>query len=415
MIDGHDTPERGSGMRRSAGDGNRTTSLTRRIGAAVCTAAVLALIVGVSASPARRPAGQAARAGVEQELRQLIKMPSGPPGAIAVVQRSGRITVYRAGVSDVRTGTQINSGQHMRLASVSKAFSGAVALSLVQRHRLSLRDTIAKLLPKLPRAWGRVTLAEALHHTSGLPDFTNPVKARRLLEYLVAHPHATPSPLFILHFIAGEGLGFKPGSRYEYSNTDNFVVALMAEAATHRDYNRLLASQVSSPLHLRQTSLPRGVAIPSPYIHGYAISPGTAPQDVSKEVSAAYTWASGGIISTPGELNRFARGYAGARLFGRRLQAKQLSFLPGNSEPEGPGANSAGLAIFRYRTRCGTVYGHTGNIFGYTQFMAATLNGRRSVAVSISEQVTDKSMGEKLAVFRRLRAIEEDAVCAALR
>ena len=40
------------------------------------------------------------------------------------------------------------------------------------------------------------------------------------------------------------------------------------------------------------------------------------------------------------------------------------------SEPPGPGKNSAGLGIFRYETRCGTVWGHTGNYPGYTQFAA---------------------------------------------
>jgi hypothetical protein len=44
----------------------------------------------------------------------------------------------------------------------------------------------------------------------------------------------------------------------------------------------------------------------------------------------------------------------------------------------GPGRNSAGLAVFRYRTRCGTVYGHTGNFPGYVQFAAATRDGSRA-------------------------------------
>jgi D-alanyl-D-alanine carboxypeptidase len=48
------------------------------------------------------------------------------------------------------------------------------------------------------------------------------------------------------------------------------------------------------------------------------------------------------------------------------------------------------LAIFRYETRCGTVWGHTGNTLGYTQFMAASPNGKRSVVVSINTQLTPK-------------------------
>jgi D-alanyl-D-alanine carboxypeptidase len=74
--------------------------------------------------------------------------------------------------------------------------------------------------------------------------------------------------------------------------------------------------------------------------------------------------------------------------------------------------NSAGLALFRYETTCGTVYGHTGNTAGYTQFIAATADGRRSVVVSINGQITPERDEER---FAELRRIYELAVCAALR
>jgi len=376
-----------------------------------CVLMLLAAALWSGASIAHdRPAGRAA-VNLGGELRGLVAMRGGPPGAIAIVQRPGSTAVYRAGVSDVSSGAAVGPNQYMRLASVSKAFSGAVALALVDRHVLSLSDTIAKWLPRLPAAWGAVTLAEALNHTSGIPDFT---ASTRFVAYLTAHLHATPSPTFLLQFVAHKRLQFTPGTRYHYSNSDNFVVALMAEAASHRGYNALLASTVESPLHLTHTGLPEGHELPAPYMHGYDLDPPKPPDDVTTLVSAAYSWASGGMISTPTDLNRFIRGYAGARLFSRAVQAKQLQFVRGSSGPPGPGQNFAGLAIFRYRTRCGTIYGHTGNTFGYTQFMASTLDGRRSVIVSVNAQINQDSPEPMRAAFQRLRAIEEDAVCVAL-
>lgn len=300
----------------------------------------------------------------------------------------------------------------MRIASTAKAFSGAAALSLVDQHCLSLRDTIGKWLPKLPKAWRSSTLAQALSHTSGLPDFS---EEKAFMAQVQAHPHARPSPAFLLRFVAKQRLGFSPGTRYRYSNTDNIVVALMAEAATHRRSNRLLSSLVLSRLGLRRTSFPAGPGMPAPYIHGYSLDPPKTPSDVSTVVSAAYAWTSGGIVSTPADLNRFIRGYGGARLFSRTVQRQQFRFVRGASGPPGPGQNFAGGAIFRYRTRCGTVYGHTGNTLGYTQFMASTLDGRRSVVVSLNGQINEISAQPMLAAFRRLRQIEQDVVCATLR
>ena len=371
--------------------------------------AVAALVTaGAGGAQAAKP--RVTGSSIQREMRTLTRMPGGPPGAVAVVQRLGNRSVLTAGVGNLQTGARIRPTDHMRLASTAKAFSGAVALSLVRAGKLRLTDTIGKLLPKLPRAWRRVTLAQALRHTSGLPDL---ITGPGFIDYVRAHPHGTPSPSFVLSFVAKEPLDFRPGSRYHYSNTDNFVVAMMAQAATRRSYNQLLSSLVYQPLGLRQTSLPRGPAMPGPFIHGYDTFP-PPTEDASTQLSAAYAWASGGLVSTPSDLNKFIRGYAGARLFGRAVQARQMRFVAGNSEPIGPGVNSAGLGIFRYRTRCGTVYGHTGNIAGYTQFMAATRDGRRSVTVSASAQITNGSPQPKRAAFAQLRRIYGDAVCLAL-
>jgi D-alanyl-D-alanine carboxypeptidase len=397
-------------LKRSASADRAARPVIRRTRVLIC-AVVAGTALAPGAALAHAPRARETGVRLEAELRGLVKMPDGPPGAIVVVQRGGQRRVYSAGVQKLGSTRPVQVSDRMRLASTAKAFSGAVALSLVAAHKLSLDDTVAKLLPQLPASWGKVTLREALHHTSGLPELLG---NESLIEYVTKHPHGKPTPMFLLHFLAHDPLDFRPGSKYQYSNTDNFVVALMTQAVTHTNYASLLKSRVYRPLGLTQTTLPRGSAMPNPYLHGYQPDPPNPPEDVSTSLSAAYAWASGGLVSTPADLNRFIRGYAGARLFSRTLQQQQLRFVAGNSEPIGPGTNSAGLAIFRYRTRCGTVYGHTGNTAGYTQFMASTLNGQRSVTASVSGQITNRSTGARLAAFNRLRQIEADAVCTTL-
>jgi D-alanyl-D-alanine carboxypeptidase len=211
--------------------------------------------------------------------------------------------------------------------------------------------------------------------------------------------------------VADEPLNFRPGSRYLYSNSDNIAVALMAEAATGTPYERLLRDLVYRPLGLRDTSLPLGYRMPEPYLHGYDVTP-PPPQDVSEILSASGVWASGGIISTPADMTRFVRGYASGALYDRSLVREQRRWVAGASEPAGPGRNLAGLAIFRYATRCGVVLGHTGNFPGYTQLIAATPDGRRSLTFTVTAQINQAQAPDRLA---RMRAIQEDFVCALLR
>ena len=356
-----------------------------------------------------KPAGR--DAALDQALEDLVAMRGGPPGVIAVVQRGGMRKVHTAGVANLKTGRPIRVNDHMRIASTAKAFSGAVALSLVSKGTLSLNDTIGDLLPKLPKSWDEITLRQLLNHTSGLPDFS---KNPRFQKALLASLDKAPPPEKLLSYVEDKKPLFDPGSRYKYSNSDNIVVALMVESATNRTYEVQLQKQVYGPLGLEKTTLPRGPNLEKPYIHGYDNEPPPPPpEDFSEAVAAGWAWASGGTVSTPSDLNDFIRGYVGGDLFDSRTRAQQRRVIEGGrSEPPGPEKNSAGLAIFRYETRCGTVWGHTGNTLGYTQFMAASPNGSRSVVVSVNEQLTPENGAP--GVFPALRATERRAVCAAL-
>ncbi|MFD9463745.1 serine hydrolase domain-containing protein [Streptomyces sp. NPDC060027] len=371
-----------------------------------------ACLTGIVSAPADADAGSAGRdqdRALREQLEELVRSPGGPPGVIAVLRREGVSRVLRAGVADLESGRPIRPNDHTRIASTAKAFSGAVALGLVDRGALSLDDTIGRRLPSLPRQWHAVTLRQLLNHTSGLPDYTT---SPEFLEILTADPRHHFDSRRLLDYVADEPLLFRPGSRYMYSNSDNIAVALMAEAASGKRYEQLLRGLVYRPLGLRDTSLPQGYELPEPYMHGYDVQPPNPPEDVSEVLSASGVWASGGIVSTPADLTRFISGYAGGALISKATLREQRRWIDGASEPAGPGKNKAGAAIFRYSTRCGVVLGHTGNFPGYTQLIAATPDGRRSLTFSLTTQVNQAGKPELL---KQLRKVEENFVCALLK
>jgi len=379
--------------------------------AVAATVVAVPYLAGKSVAFGKEESKKSADAALDRALEELVAMRGGPPGVIAIVQRGKHLKAHRFGVADLSKERPPRVTDHMRVASVAKAFSGATALSLVSKGVLSLGDTIGELLPDLPDAWSEVTLRQLLGHTSGIPDFS---KEPDFGAAVTARPRKPPSPEELLSFIEDKPLEFKPGTRYRYSNSDNIVVGLMIEAATNRSYESQLKKRVLKPLGLTETSLPVGAQLEEPFIHGYDNDPSEQPpEDLSEIIAAGWSWASGGIVSTPEDLNRFIRGYVGGRLFDSKTRSKQRKVIEGgSSEPPGPGKNAAGLALFRYRTRCGTVWGHTGNTPGYTQFAAASPNGKRSVTVSVNAQLTPTS--GRPAVFEALRRAEGLAVCAAL-
>jgi D-alanyl-D-alanine carboxypeptidase len=370
----------------------------------------VALAGATAAAPTANGATQSSGEALDAALATFVAAKGGPPGIAVVVQTGATPELHTAGVADVGTRAPITVDDNMRLASVAKAFSGAAALALYADGTFSMTEaeTIGGRLPDLPEAWADITLPQLLQHTSGLPDFSQSEEFREALQ---AAPTVAPPPEELVQFVADEPLEFTPGARYHYSNTDNIIVGLMVEAATGQPYADVLTTAVYEPLGLTDTSLPMEMGLPAPTMRGYALLPSGETEDATEVFNPYWSWASGGVASTPADANRFIRGYASGKETSPLAALAQFRFRTGSSEPPGPGKQSVGLGIFRYRTSCGTVYGHTGNTAGYTQFVAATRDGQRSVTVSVNAQITPKSDPTR---FKDLRAIFGLGVCAAL-
>ena len=374
-------------------------------------AAALALLLPATSHAGAEQADQR----LEKSLNALVAMPDGPRGVGVLVQRAKRPRYHTAGRAKADSPRPFRIDDHMRIASVTKAFTGAVTLELVERGRLSLNDTIGELRPEMPQSWHGVTARQLLYHTSGIPSYT---ATPAFQSYFPDHLQDYISPAQIIGFAATEPLDFPPGTKYEYSNTGTIVLGLMSETVTGRSYARNLGDLVLKPLGMSETTLPfTSPALPKPFIRGYVYGgPGQPQEDVSEVISPSGVWAAGAIVSTPRDLNVFGRAWASGELVDKPAMRKaQTGFLPpfSGGEPIGPGQNRGGLTLYRYKTPCGTVFGHSGNFPGYTQWMASSFDGTRSAIVTMNLQVNipDPVLPQ---VASSLRRVFRRAACAAL-
>jgi D-alanyl-D-alanine carboxypeptidase len=371
--------------------------------------AALALLAGLLALA--MPVGAAAGGGrLDAALDRIIEDPAGPPGLSVLVQRGRHVDFRSRGVADRKTGAKPKIDSPMRIASMAKAFNGAIALSLASESRLGLDDTVGQWLPGVWPKADAVTVRAMLGHTAGLPDY---IRQPAFIDVLMADPGQYLPPLDLIDFVNDLDVGLAPGESYEYSDSDNIMVGLIAEAVTGRTYDQLLKRQIYRPVGIRNTSLPETLAMPKGYMHGYDRNDQGRFEDVSKFINPALAWASGGIVSTPADVNRFFRAYVGGELFSAKVARSQNRFVRGRSSPPGPGRNDATLGLFRYRTRCGTVYGHTGSYPGYRLFAAASADGKRSVVFSVNSQIVPGQGSPRVSGL--IRRAQADAVCLALR
>src|SRR5688572_31948493 len=131
-----------------------------------------------------------------------------------------------------------------RIASITKTFTAALILKLVEEGRLNVTDTLDKYFDQCPGAWKRLTLHHLLTHTSGIPNYTSATdftKSSRLAY----------TPEEIAATFRDRPLEFSPGEKYDYSNSNYLLLALIAEKVSGRSYDRILQTKLLDPLGLK--------------------------------------------------------------------------------------------------------------------------------------------------------------------
>ena len=368
-----------------------------------CLVAAALAATSAAAKPDSTTGGRAA--GLQEDLDALVA--AGAPGAILLTRNGSHTRIITAGLADVAHQRPMRPGDHFKVASVTKSFTASVVLQLAAQGKLSLGDSVERRLPGLVPNGGKITVRQLLNHTSGLFDFE---LDRQLLKpyYAGELDHYWSMRQLLKRAVTHKPL-FAPGARHSYSNTNYVVLGLIVEAVTGRSIGAELRGQIFRPLQLDLTTYPTtspaagGTRMPTPYAHGYTVF-GEAGFDITG-ISASFFPASGGIISTVGDVADFYR----ALLSGRLLRPDLLKAMKTMVPARDAGANGYGLGLMRWPTACGPGWGHDGGLPGYWVRSFSTENGRRQAELMINHDPETLDLPAR-ALFQRLvaRAYCED-------
>jgi CubicO group peptidase (beta-lactamase class C family) len=276
---------------------------------ALLVVACLAAPVGASVAAAQdtsgtiRPAAAALAARIDSVV-QVDVLAQGMPSVSVVVTRGNETLVERAwGLADVSSGRRAEPSTTYQVASVSKQFTAALVLKLVDRGRLSLSDTLGRFFDGLKPEFDGITVEQLLNHTSGLKgDFRGPP------EQMAAGPITRDS---LVALAARDTLAAKPGTKFIYSNTGYMLAAAITEKLSGRSYAEALREEIARPLGLK--SLARCTTDKSGGAESYVRSAQEKPRPVSS-YHPAVTLGNGGICTTAGDLARWNRALHGGRV-----------------------------------------------------------------------------------------------------
>lgn len=363
--------------------------MTSKIISVVAAVAVAAALAGCGTvrqtdEPSAADGLAATAAALRVDLTELVS--SGAlVGGEAVLQEGSDEEDVTVGHGDRGTGTAYPAGGHIRVASVTKAFTAALVLQLAGEGALDLDGAVADHLPGALTGEGvdltRITVRQLLRHQSGLPELREPTG-----------PVRAYAPRELLALADGLPAQFPPGERMSYTNTNYVLAGMLVEKVTGSPYAVELKRRITGRLGLDGTYLPeagdRGLAEPSP--RGYEIGADGAPLDVTaQEPSALY--ASGGIVSTGADLDRFLTALLDGEVVPPALLDAMRETVPMS---EVPGVEY-GLGLMRLPVSCGkTVWGQAGDVPGF-QAMTAT-DGDRAVSLLFNQGPGEKLGPEQL-------------------
>ncbi|HYW29892.1 MAG TPA: serine hydrolase domain-containing protein [Gemmatimonas sp.] len=231
----------------SAFDGNRHEAGPR---CRVVAPAALPFSTDLSAQPSRQSAAPphlTVPDTLDAWIRREMERRHIPGLALAIV-RAGEVVTTRAyGFADLQNQVPVNTATRFELASLTKAFTAAGIMLLVEDGKVDLDAPISEYLSDAPANWAGVTTRHLLYHTSGLPRIGEAFRSRTI-----------PWPLdmstkVVYEAARGDTLSSRPGATHTYSDVGYVLLGMITEKASGTPWRDFVRSRILEPLGMKDS------------------------------------------------------------------------------------------------------------------------------------------------------------------
>lgn len=290
-------------------------------------------------------------ARMEQVVQEYVK-PGQFMGAV-LVARGDQIVFGKAfGTANFEKKTPNTLSTKFRLGSVTKQFTAAAVLLLEERGKLKTTDLVKKYYAEAPAAWDKITLAQLLTHTSGIPNFTS------FPDYAQFSKQPN-TPLELVQRFRDKPLDFVPGAEMRYSNSGYVLLGFIIEKASGTTYAKFVEENIFKPLGMKDSGYETATPPIPNLAQGYV--PGPSGPAAAGHLDMTVPLSAGGLYSTAPDLLRWTRALFANKLLSAASLAKMIT-------PPATRDYAFGLAIGK---RAGVrVIEHNGGIDGFNSKLA---------------------------------------------
>jgi CubicO group peptidase (beta-lactamase class C family) len=227
--------------------------------------------------------------------------------SVAVVRATDTLMLRGYGLADLEwdTPTPADAVGTYEIGSMTKQFTAAAILALVEEGKLDLEAPFTDYLPEFNTGGYQVSLRRLLDHTSGIKGYTElPFFEELAMKKL---PRDT-----LVSLVEAEPFDFEPGTALIYNNSAYFLLGLIIEEVSGQSYEEYLEARFFSPLGMEDTYYCSERAVREHRVHGYDAS----PEGLVRKGYLDHTWpyAAGSLCSSVRDLVRWNQALHGGEV-----------------------------------------------------------------------------------------------------
>lgn len=303
-------------MRTATPNGTRKRSGSRIFAVTAAGLMAAAALTGCTAQPptsAQTPAASApsAHSGTTSngtaEAKKIARIAADSMDtyhlrSVEVEVTRGNTVVYSGALGQSLSGEKATTDMHFRNGAFAFTYIATLALVMVDKHKLSLDDTVATYLPSVAHG-DQITVKQLLNMTSGYTDY---VYSKPVLDMNNTDPFHQWTTDQLIDIGATPPLEFAPGTNWGYSHTNYMILGKLLPKVTGMPLAASLEKYVLKPMQLTQTTSAQTAAMPSPVMHTYSserrealgISPDTPFYEETTYWDPSWTLPAGATEST---------------------------------------------------------------------------------------------------------------------
>ncbi|MGI0015116.1 MAG: serine hydrolase domain-containing protein [Nitrososphaera sp.] len=289
------------------------------------------------------------------------------------IAKDGNVLYTRAiGYSQIN-GTEkkpLTAANRFRIGSITKMFTAAMILQLVEEGKLKLTDTLDKFFPQIPNA-KKITIVQILAHRSGIPN----VRRDRESQRNVSTTPITKDEMLAL--IVKGTPDFEPDAKHSYSNSGYFLLGLILEKLTGKPYEEALKERITSKIGLKDTYTATGNIDVNKNESLTYINAGREWKQ-GPETHPSILFGAGQIVSTPNDLAKFIQALFDLRLISRESLDQMKTIRDGDG---------LGLGMEPFTFAGKTFYGHAGGGDNYGAWLSYEPEEKLAVAYTTNAKV----------------------------